>query len=203
MPSFSGQHTLITSRPGHVEVIAGCMYSGKTEELIRRIRRTKYAKQSSVVFKHEWDKRYDAELVVSHLQNSIQAIPVGGAETIYSMSQDAQVVGIDEAQFFGMDLVDVCRRLAGEGKRVILAGLDKDWEGKAFGPMPFLLAEAEFIHKVYAVCVCCGADATRSQRIVNSREQVLVGERSAYEARCRACWTPVPIFAGKEEMDEG
>ena len=192
---------LITRR-GHVEVIAGCMFSGKTEELIRRLRRTGYAKQPAIVFKHACDKRYDDQDVVSHLRNSIPSIPVDNAEAILIRSKDAQVVGIDEAQFFGDDLVQVCAQLANEGKRIIIAGLDLDWEGKGFGPMPALMAEAEYVDKVYAVCVRCGSIATRSQRIVDSKETVLVGEKSAYEARCRSCWEPRPVFSGKEDRLE-
>jgi len=192
----------LITRQGHIEVIAGCMFSGKTEELIRRVRRTGYAKQPAAVFKHACDKRYDPNNVVSHERNSISSIPVEKAGDILLRSHDALVVGIDEAQFFGMDLVEVCAKLAGGGKRVIIAGLDLDWEGKPFGPMPNLMAEAEYVDKVYAVCVRCGAIASRSQRIVDSKEQVLVGEKSAYEARCRSCWEPRPVFAGKEDRLE-
>ena len=192
---------LITRR-GHIEVVAGCMFSGKTEELIRRVRRTGYAKQPAIVFKHACDKRYDEDNVVSHLRNSIPSVPVSTSDAILARCGDALVVGIDEAQFFDMELVTVCSKLANAGKRLIVAGLDLDWEGKPFGPMPFLMAEAEYVDKVYAVCVRCGAIASRSQRIVDSHEQVLVGEKSAYEARCRSCWEPRPVFAGKEDRLE-
>jgi len=173
-----------------MEVVVGCMFSGKTEELIRRIRRAQYANLSVVVFKPTIDKRYSEDCVDSHSGMQIRSILVDHSSKIEALVQDAQVIGIDEAQFFDDELPAVCDRLANEGRRVICAGLDLDYRGRPFGPMPELLCTAEYIQKMLAICVACGNPADRSQRIVNRAAQVLVGEKDAYEARCRLHWDP-------------
>lgn len=172
---------------GWIEVIAGCMFSGKTEELIRRLKRAKIARLEVKVFKPKIDIRYSATEIVSHNEQSLPSIIVDSPDDIYRLSQDAQVVGIDEAQFFSADLVDVCNRLADEGKRVLVAGLDLDYKGVPFEPMPQLLAVAEYITKTLAICVCCGNPADRTQRKIHSDERVIVGAADSYEARCRKC----------------
>lgn len=175
---------------GWIEVVTGCMFSGKTEELIRRVRRAQYARQSVVVFKPDIDRRYSEDNVDSHSGLTIRSLRVQGADLIPSLVGDAQVVGIDEAQFFDERLVPVCEQLANNGKRVIVAGLDMDYQGRPFEPMPQLLAVSEYIQKVLAICVVCGNPADRSQRIVKRDSRVLVGETDAYEARCRLHWNP-------------
>lgn len=172
---------------GWIEVIAGCMFSGKTEELIRRLRRAQIAKQSVKIFKPKIDVRYSENKIVSHSEQSLPSEVVSTAEEIYELSQDAQVIGIDEAQFYDNDLVDVCNKLADQGKRVIVAGLDQDYRGIPFEPMPNLLAVAEYITKTLAICVNCGNPADRTQRKVKSHDRVLVGASDSYEARCRKC----------------
>jgi len=175
---------------GWIEVICGCMFSGKTEELIRRLRRAQIAKQKVAIFKPKVDTRYSAENITSHSEQSIIAQVVDDAAEILNLVNDAQVIGIDEGQFFKQNIVDVCNQLADEGKRVIVAGLDQDYTGKPFEPMPQLLAVAEYITKTLAICVVCGNPADRTQRIVNRHERVIVGAREIYEARCRNCYKP-------------
>ncbi|KUG09288.1 thymidine kinase [Solirubrum puertoriconensis] len=175
-------------RRGWIEVIVGSMFSGKTEELIRRLNRAKIARQHVEIFKPGLDTRYHAEDVVSHNSNSIRSTPVTFPNEMLLPASSCDVVGIDEAQFFDDSLVDVCNQLADHGVRVIVAGLDMDYLGKPFGPMPALLAVAEYVTKVHAVCVRCGDIASYSFRKIASAEQVLLGETDSYEARCRHCF---------------
>lgn len=172
---------------GWIEVIAGCMFSGKTEELIRRMRRAQIAKQAVKIFKPKIDNRYSESKIVSHSEQSLPSEVVSSAQEILELSKDAQVIGIDEAQFYDNDLVAVCNKLADDGKRVIVAGLDQDYRGVPFEPMPQLLAIAEYITKTLAICVNCGNPADRTQRKVKSTDRVLVGAADSYEARCRKC----------------
>jgi len=172
---------------GWIEVIAGCMFSGKTEELIRRLRRAQIARLEVKIFKPRIDIRYSSCDIVSHSEQSLPSILVDTAQEILTLSEDAQVVGIDEAQFFTTDLVDVCNKLASQGKRVIVAGLDQDYRGIPFEPIPQLLAVAEYITKTLAICVVCGNPADKTQRKIISTERVLVGAADSYEARCRKC----------------
>ncbi len=173
---------------GWIEVICGSMFSGKTEELIRRLIRAKIANQNTLIFKPSIDIRYNQTDIVSHDQKSLPSLPVNQARQILDQSQDAQVVGIDEAQFFDSKLVDICEQLALQGKRVIVAGLDMDFKKQPFGPMPQLLAIADYITKLHAVCVICGGVAGYSYRQDPNKEQVLVGEKDKYQARCRTCY---------------
>lgn len=179
-----------TRGTGWIEVITGSMFSGKTEELIRRIRRAQIAKLKVVVFKPRIDTRYSTDRIVSHSDISIPSIVVDNAKQILELAKDAQVVGIDEAQFFDSDLVDVCERLANDGKRVIVAGLDQDYRGKPFEPMPQLLAIAEYITKTHAICVVCGSPASKTQRKIKTGERIVIGASDIYEARCRRCFEP-------------
>ncbi len=172
-------------RAGHIEVICGSMFSGKTEELIRRIRRAQIAKQRVKVFKPRIDDRYSEFEIVSHSEQSFPSEVVTDATEIYEKSFEAEVIGIDEGQFFENNLVEVCQNLADSGKRVIVAGLDQDYKALPFEPMPQLLSIAEYITKTLAVCVICGAPANRTQRISTSSDQILVGAGNHYEARCR------------------
>lgn len=172
---------------GWIEVIAGCMFSGKTEELIRRMRRAEIAKQNVVIFKPDIDLRYSEDKIVSHSEQALPSIRVKTSEEILEKSNDAQVVGIDEAQFFDEGLVNVVNKLADSGKRVIIAGLDQDYKGKPFSPMPELLAIAEYITKTLAICVVCGNPADKTQRKIASEVRVLIGASDSYEARCRKC----------------
>ena len=181
---------------GWIEVICGSMFSGKTEELIRRLKLAVYAKQKAQVFKPRVDQRYDQKLVVSHSQQSVVSTPVDRAEQILShLHPDTQVVGIDEVQFFGPEIVSVCETLANRGLRVICAGLDQDYRGRPFDPMPTLMAVAEFVTKLQAICVVCGNPANRTQRIAAGGGRVMVGASEAYEARCRKCHVPEPAGA--------
>jgi len=164
------------------------MFSGKTEELIRRLTRARIARQRVEIFKPALDTRYHAEDVVSHNATSIRSTPVALPAEILLLASGSDVVGIDEAQFFDSSLVEVCEQLANNGIRVIVAGLDMDYLGRPFGPIPALLATAEFVTKVHAVCVCCGEIASYSYRIAASESQVLLGETDSYEARCRPCF---------------
>ena len=174
---------------GRVEVIAGSMFSGKTEELIRRVRRAVLARQKVQAFKPLVDNRYDASNIVSHGFITIEAVPISTSKELGDdVRPGTKVVAIDEAQFFDEGIVKVANRLADEGKRVIVAGLDQDFRGEPFGPMPQLMAIAERVMKVQAVCTVCGADACRTQRLVEDASQVRVGGKDAYEARCRACY---------------
>ena len=172
-------------RTGWIEVISGCMFSGKTEELIRRLNRAIIAKQHVEIFKPVIDKRYHHEQIVSHNEKAIRSTPVNFASDILLLAGDCDVVGIDEAQFFDSSIVDVCNALANQGKRVIVAGLDMDFEGKPFGPMPNLLAIAEFVTKVHAICAQTGELASFSFRLAPQESQVLLGEKTEYEARSR------------------
>lgn len=174
-----------TGHTGWIEVICGCMFSGKTEELIRRLNRAIIARQKVEIFKPAIDRRYHHELVVSHNDTSIRSTAVQFANDLLLLAGDCEVVGIDEAQFFDDAIVDVCNRLANNGKRVIVAGLDMDYTGKPFGPMPNLLAVAEFVTKVHAICAQTGELASFSFRLSDDSNQVLVGERNEYEARSR------------------
>lgn len=170
---------------GWIEVICGCMFSGKTEELIRRLNRAIIAKQPVQIFKPVLDDRYHSDDVVSHNRNSISSTSVEQARNILELTQDCQVVGIDEAQFFDQAIVDVCNELANRGKRVIVAGLDMDYEGKPFGPMPYLMAVAEYVTKVHAICARSGTPASFSFRLSAAEEQLHVGTHEQYEARSR------------------
>jgi len=178
---------LMPKETGWIEVIAGCMFSGKTEELIRRLRRAQIAKQNVKIFKPKIDTRYSHTSIVSHSEQSLPSLLVTDAKEILSLSSDAQVVGIDEAQFFSQELVPICNQLADKGKRVIVAGLDQDYKGIPFEPMPQLLAIAEYITKTLAICVVCGNPADKTQRKTASAERVIVGAADIYEARCRKC----------------
>jgi thymidine kinase len=176
---------------GWVEVICGCMFSGKTEELIRRMTRAQIARQKLQVFKPELDTRYGKEFVASHDANRIHSQPVANsAEIINQLLDSTRVVGIDEAQFFDDGLVEVVERLALRGLRVVIAGLDMDFKGRPFGPIPALLATAEQVTKLSAICMVCGGSASRSQRITSSEETVQLGALESYEARCRAHFHP-------------
>ena len=185
------------NRAGWVEVICGSMFSGKTEELIRRIKRATFARQRVVIFKPQIDTRYSEEEVVSHDRNSVMSVPLStSAEILDYLSShatstdgyDFDVVGIDEAQFFDESIVDVCRQLADSGVRVIVAGLDMDFTGKPFGPMPALMATAEFVTKVHAICVRCGRLAQYSHRLTPDEKLVMLGEKDTYEPVCRHCF---------------
>ena len=178
-------------RRGRVEVICGSMFSGKTEELIRRMKRAKLSKQKVEIFKPSIDVRYSEEDVVSHEGNAIPSTPVESAASILLMGSDADVLGIDEAQFFDSQIVDVCNELASRGTRVIVAGLDLDFKGNPFGPMPQLCAIADDGPKVHAICVRCGALAYVSHRIVAGDRQVMLGETHEYEPLCRQCYAEV------------
>ena len=172
-------------RAGWIEVISGCMFSGKTEELIRRLNRAIIARQHVEIFKPVIDKRYHHEQIVSHNEKAIRSTPVNFANDIFLLAGDCDVVGIDEAQFFDQSIVEVCNTLANNGKRIIVAGLDMDYEGKPFGPMPNLLAVAEFVTKVHAICAQTGELASFSFRLSDSDSQVMLGEKGEYEARSR------------------
>ncbi len=176
---------------GSIEVIAGSMFSGKTEELIRRLKRAKIANQRVEIFKPEIDKRYSDEQVISHDDNVIMSTPVSASGNILLLAADVDVVGIDEAQFFDSNLVDVCNELASSGVRVIVAGLDMDFRGKPFGPIPMLLATAEYVTKVHAICMQCGNIAQFSYRKDVSEKIVLLGEQNLYEPLCRVCFNEI------------
>ena len=179
---------IVNQKTGWIEVICGSMFSGKTEELIRRIRRAEYAKQKVQVFKPIIDNRYDANNIVSHSQMQAPSIPIASPGEIYSyLDDDVKIIAIDEAQFFDSSIVGICNDLADRGYRVIVAGLDQDYKGEPFGSMPQLMAIAEYITKNLAICVICGNPANRTQRTVHQDEQILVGSTDAYEARCRNC----------------
>lgn len=177
-----------THRPGRIEVVCGSMFSGKTEELIRRMKRAKFAKQKVEIFKPSLDTRYSDVDVVSHDQHSIPSTPIDSSSTIALLSSDIDVVGIDEAQFLDDGVVDVCNDLANRGVRVIVAGLDMDFQGKPFGPMPALCAIADEVTKVHVICVKCGALAYISHRLVANDKRVLLGEQMEYEPLCRECY---------------
>jgi thymidine kinase len=175
-----------TQRTGWIEVICGSMFSGKTEELIRRLKRARIARQQVEIFKPAIDTRYSESDVVSHDESTIPS-----AHQILLMAGPSNVIGIDEGQFFGVELVEVAEQLARDGRRVIIAGLDQDFRGVPFEPIPQLMAVAEYVTKLHAICVVCGAPANHSQRLVESEGRVLLGTTESYEPRCRACFTPV------------
>ncbi|MCG8327195.1 MAG: thymidine kinase [Chitinophagales bacterium] len=181
-PHFKGQ------RSGWIEVICGSMFSGKTEELIRRLKRAKIANQRVEIFKPRVDTRYDDVKVVSHDANYILSTPVASSSELLELTDGVNVVGVDEAQFFDEHLPEICQKLALRGIRVIVAGLDMDFRGKPFGPMPNLLAVAEYITKVHAICQHCGNLATHSYRLVTDGDTVVLGEKESYEPRCRTCY---------------
>lgn len=180
-PNFAGE------RRGWIEVICGSMFSGKTEELIRRLKRVKIANLKAEIFKPSFDTRFDEQKIVSHDENKIHSTPVDNSQTILLLSHGVDVVGIDEAQFFDDQITVVCEALALRGIRVIVAGLDMDYQGRPFGPMPDLLAIADYITKLHAICVVCGKIANVSYRKVKTSGQVLLGEKDFYEPRCRVC----------------
>jgi thymidine kinase len=188
MNAFSEKNIYNTGRIGSIEVICGSMFSGKTEELIRRMRRAQFAKQKVEIFKPAMDVRYSEENVVSHDQNSIPSTPVESSGNILLLSGDIDVVGIDEAQFFDEGLVDTCNQLANQGIRVIVAGLDMDFKGNPFGPIPNLCAIADDVTKVHAICVECGKLAGYSHRLVKNDKLVLLGEKDEYRPLCRQCY---------------
>ena len=175
-------------RPGRIEVVCGSMFSGKTEELIRRMKRAKFAKQKVEIFNPSIDTRYSDEDVVSHDQNSIHSTPIESSGSLLLLASDIDVVGIDEAQFFDNGLVEVCNELANRGVRVIVAGLDMDFKGIPFGPIPALCAIADEVTKVHAICVRCGALAYVSHRLISNDRRVLLGEKDEYEPLCRECY---------------
>jgi thymidine kinase len=178
---------LMPKDTGWIEVITGCMFSGKTEELIRRLRRAQIAKQKIKIFKPKIDTRFADDSIVSHSEQSLPSIQIKDINDALELSDDAQVIGIDEAQFFSEDTIKVCTALADKGKRVIVAGLDQDYRGIPFEPIPHLLAIAEYITKSLAICVECGNPADKTQRKTTSSERVIVGASDIYEARCRKC----------------
>lgn len=182
---------------GTLTVISGCMFSSKSESLIRTLKRCKYEKRKVVGVKPAIDGRYSGTDIVSHSGFKFTGVSVERPSDILGMAgiNEAQVVGIDEAQFFDESIIEVCRELVAQGKGVVVAGLDLDFRGHPFGSMPTLLATADFVTKLHAACVVCGGVATRSQRVVDSQEQVVVGGASAYEARCRKHWNPEPVFS--------
>lgn len=188
MINFSEDNLLETHRRGRIEVICGSMFSGKTEELIRRLKRANFARQRVEIYKPAIDSRYSEEDVVSHDSHSISSTPVDSSASILLFTSEADVVGIDEAQFFDDGLVGVCNELAGKGVRVIIAGLDMDFKGVPFGPIPALCAIADEVTKVHAICVKCGQLAYLSHRTVKSDKRVLLGEKMEYEPLCRNCY---------------
>ncbi|RPD50705.1 thymidine kinase [Paracnuella aquatica] len=181
-PNLSGE------RRGWIEVICGSMFSGKTEELIRRLKRARIANLKVEIFKPATDTRYDVVKIVSHDTNAIHSTPVDNSQKLLLLAQDVDVVGIDEAQFFDGEIANVCDELAFRGVRVIVAGLDMDFQGNPFGQMPNLLAKADFITKLHAICVQCGNIANYSYRKIPNEDQVMLGEKDVYEPRCRRCY---------------
>ncbi|MDZ4682464.1 MAG: thymidine kinase [Saprospiraceae bacterium] len=196
-PHFKGQ------RSGWIEVICGSMFSGKTEELIRRLKRSKIANQRVEIFKPGIDKRYGEEKVVSHDSNYILSTPIEHSSRLLQLSEGVDVVGVDEAQFFDEELPENCQRLALRGIRVIVAGLDMDYRGLPFGPMPNLLAVSEYITKVHAICPHCGNLATHSYRLVQEEATILLGEKDRYEPRCRTCYHMGNILDLRTRGSEG
>ncbi|MCA9594707.1 MAG: thymidine kinase [Myxococcales bacterium] len=185
---------------GWIEVITGCMFSGKTEELIRRLNRARYARQTVLIFKPRIDERYAKESVVSHSKQELTALAIDDATEIIAHALDADVIGIDEAQFFGPPLLAVVERLANAGKRVVVAGLDQDYLGRPFEPIPALMAVAEYVTKNLAICVRCGNPADRSQRLVRRDATVVVGGSETYEARCRRCFDPGESVPSQKDL---
>ena len=198
MVLFSEDHIQETKRRGRIEIICGSMFSGKTEELIRRMKRAKFARQRVEIFKPAIDTRYSEEDVVSHDSHSIASTPIDSSASILLFTSEIDVVGIDEAQFFDKGLTKVCDQLANQGIRVIVAGLDMDYLGVPFGPIPDLCAIADEVTKVHAICVRCGALAYLSHRLTHNSERVLLGEQSEYEPLCRECYRK----AKEEEKEE-
>ena len=190
---YSEQNNPAQVRRGSIEVICGSMFSGKTEELIRRLKRAQFAKLRVEIFKPKIDTRYSEDEVVSHDRNAINSTPVDSSGSILLMTSDVDVVGIDEAQFFDEGLVNICSQLANNGIRVIVAGLDMDFRGVPFGPMPALCAVAEDVYKVHAICVRCGSLAYVSHRLVDNDKRVLLGEAMEYEPICRDCYNKLLI----------
>ena len=191
--------TFFQRQAGWIEVICGSMFSGKTEELIRRVRRAQIARQKIELFKPEIDTRYSKHEIVSHDDQKLPSRVVKDADEMIPLSLEAQVVAIDEAQFYKKNLVNVCKTLANMGKRVIVAGLDTDYRGEPFYPIPELLAIAEYITKTHAICVICGNPANFTQRTTKSKDQVLIGASNIYEARCRNCFEPPDEKKAKRE----
>ena len=173
---------------GWIEVICGPMFSGKTEELIRRLIRSQIAKQKVAIFKPSMDNRFSEDYIVSHNKRKIKSIIVNETQDILEKGKKSDVIGIDEAQFYDNSLIKVCKKLAANGKRVVVAGLEKDYQALPFGPMPQLLVDAEYVTKVNAICLQCGNPANFSQRITQEKNQVVIGESDKYEARCRQCF---------------
>lgn len=181
-PNITGE------RRGWIEVICGSMFSGKTEELIRRLKRARIANLRVEIFKPAADTRYDAIRIVSHNANTIQSTPIDNSQKLLLLAQGVDVIGIDEAQFFDAEIANVCDELAFKGVRVIVAGLDMDFQGRPFGQMPYLMAKADYVTKLHAICMQCGANATYSYRKIPAEDQVMLGEKDVYEARCRRCY---------------
>ncbi len=202
MPAFSEDQIDETRRRGRIEVICGSMFSGKTEELIRRMKRAKFAKQNVEIFKPSIDVRYSDVDVVSHDSNTIASTPIESSGSILLLSSDKDVVGIDEAQFLDDGLVEVCNRLANQGVRVIIAGLDMDYKGVPFGPIPALCAIADEVTKVHAICVKCGHLAYVSHRLSKSDKRVLLGEQDKYEPLCRKCYQKALEKEAKEAEEQ-
>lgn len=190
-----------TEHVGWIEVVCGSMFSGKTEELLRRLRRARIARQRVECFKPAMETRFSSDEVVSHDENTMPTTSASTASQILLLAEDADVVGIDEAQFFDLDLVEVCQTLARQGKRVLVAGLDQDYRGRPFEPIPQLMAVAEYVTKLHAVCVRCGAPANHSQRIAAGEGRVLLGAQEAYEPRCRRCFDPVGSAPTRHDED--
>ena len=182
--------TLTPLDSGWIEVICGSMFSGKTEELIRRIRRSQIAKMSTIIIKPKIDSRYSESHIVSHNQLKLEAHIVDSSKEIIPLTEQVSVVAIDEAQFFDNSILNVCKQLAADGKRVVVAGLDTDYRGRPFGPMPKLMCEADYLDKLRAICLKCGNPAACTQRITKDAAQVVIGELDKYEARCRNCFEP-------------
>lgn len=187
-PNFGKKSNDPLKNTGWIEVIAGAMFSGKTEELIRRLNRALIARQKVEIFKPALDTRYHEKYVVSHDEKQIRSTPIQFAQDILLLAANSDVVGIDEAQFFDEHLVEVATKLANQGQRVIIAGLDMDFRGKPFGPMPALMAIAEFVTKVHPICIKCGAIAVYSHRLTQDRDTVVIGEKEKYEPLCRRCY---------------
>ena len=175
---------------GWIEVICGGMFSGKTEELLRRIRRAKIANLSTIIFKPHIDTRYSKNKIVSHNNNSMDSVIIKKTEDLFDIGNKYDVVGIDEAQFFDIDLIEICKNLASKNTRVIVAGLDSDYRGSPFGSMPDIMCESDYLDKLTAICIKCGNPASFTQRITKQLEQVVIGETDIYEARCRNCYEP-------------
>ena len=193
---------IVKNKTGWIEVICGPMFSGKSEELIRRLRRAEIARQRLQIFKHAIDARYDSDSIVSHSRQSLPSVAVSQPQEILEGVEDrTELVAVDEAQFFSLDLVAVCDRLANQGKRIIVAGLDLDYRGLPFGPMPHMMCRAEYITKQLAICMVCGDPAGFTQRLTPSQDQIQVGATGMYEARCRHHFEAPAIAAGAGQTD--